>query len=255
VRATPILRIDSVSVRYGGVFALHGVDLQIGAGEFCGLIGPNGAGKTTLFDVVSGHGTATEGRLELDGVDVTRRSSVWRARHGIRRTFQRQQVFGALTVAHNVTAAQDWRGGGGGFLGGLLGLPLGKSAQQERSERVDHVLDLCGLTSLRDEYAGNLPIGAARMVEVARAVVDPPKLLLLDEPTSGLSHEQTTRLADVVSTVRAETGCAVLLVEHDVPFVMAQCERVICLSLGEVLAVGTPEEIQQHALVREAYLG
>jgi branched-chain amino acid transport system ATP-binding protein len=231
------------------------VDLTLGAGEYCGLIGPNGAGKTTLFDVVSGHGRPTSGRIELLGTDVTARSAVWRARHGLRRTFQRQQVFGALTVEHNVLAAEDWRGGEGGFVADVLGLPLGRSLRQEREARVDHVLELCGLTEVRDEYAGNLPIGAARMVELARAVVDEPQVLLLDEPTSGLSHEQTQRLAEVVDAVRQETGCAVLLVEHDVPFVMAHCQRVVCLNLGEVLAVGTPAEIQADAAVREAYLG
>ena len=253
--AEPVLRVSDLSVRYGGVYALRDVDLEIGDGELCGLIGANGAGKTTFFDVVSGHGSPTAGRLELGGQDVTRRSPVWRSRHGVRRTFQRQQVFGALTVRHNVTAAQDWRGGEGGFIGDLLGLPFGRQVRAERADRVGHVLELCGLSEVQDVYAGNLPIGAARMVELARAVVDPPRLLLLDEPTSGLSRDQTDRLAEVVATVRAETGCAVLLVEHDVPFVMAQCERVICLSLGEVLAVGSPEEIQQNAEVRQAYLG
>ncbi len=252
---TTVLSGRGLGVRYGGVSALSDVDLDLRAGEFCGLIGPNGAGKSTLFDVLSGHRPASTGRLELDGVDVTRRSPVWRARHGIRRTFQRQQLFGALTVEQNVLAAQDWRGGEGGFLADICRLPIGTATRAARQERVAQVLELCGLSSRRDQLAGTLPIGAARLVELARAVCDPPKVLLLDEPTSGLSHDQAQLLGDAVEQVRADTGCAVLLVEHDVGFVMRHSERVVVLDLGTLLADGTPDQVQADPAVRAAYLG
>ncbi|HEX7097372.1 MAG TPA: ABC transporter ATP-binding protein [Acidimicrobiales bacterium] len=251
----PVLEVRGATVRYGAVHALHDVDLSVAPGELCGVIGPNGAGKTTLFDVISGHNVPTSGRVVLDGVDISGRGALWRARHGVRRTFQRQQVFGALTVEENIRAALDWRRGEGGFVADLLGLRVGSSLRNDRRRRVEEVLELRGLGPLRSSYAGTLPIGAARMLELARAIVDSPRLLLLDEPSSGLGEAETVRLGEVVAQVRRETGCACLLVEHDVPFVMRLVDRVVVLHLGQVLAVGTPEEIQQDAQVRAAYLG
>ncbi|MEO6124232.1 MAG: ABC transporter ATP-binding protein [Ilumatobacteraceae bacterium] len=251
----PLVRAMSLSVRYGGVHALRDVDFELEAGEFCGVIGPNGAGKTTLFDVISGHRVPTSGRLEFVGQDITSTGPAWRARHGLRRTFQRQQVFGTLTVEQNVLAAQDWRGGEGGFLYDLLGSPGRTKVRDERRERASLVLERCGLTGNRDHRAGTLPIGAARMVELARAVVDEPQVILLDEPTSGLGRDDTALLAQVVQNLRATTGCAVLLIEHDVRFVMENSTRVVVMHLGEKLAEGTPAAVQANPDVLQAYLG
>ncbi|GGZ56723.1 ABC transporter ATP-binding protein [Streptomyces subrutilus] len=250
-----VLRASGVGVRFGGVRALTDVDLDIRAGEVCGLIGPNGAGKTTLFDVLSGIRRPDRGRLLLDGADITRRSPVWRARHGMRRTFQRRQLFGQLSVADNVLVAQEWRGGGGGLGADLLALPARRARERERRTRGERVLADCGLAGLGDAYAGGLPVGRARMVELARAVADRPRVLLLDEPASGLSAPERERLAAVVRHLAREEGCAVLLVEHDVAFVMDVCARVVVLDLGTVLAEGTPAEVRANASVREAYLG
>lgn len=249
-----VLEASGISVRFGGVKALTGVDLGIRAGEVCGLIGPNGAGKTTLFDVLSGIRRPDRGRMLLDGVDITRRSPVWRARHGMRRTFQRQQLFGQLSVADNVLVAQEWRGGGGGFAADLVASPTRRRRERERRERAARVLADCGIGALGDSYAGGLPVGRARMVELARAVADPPRVLLLDEPASGMSAPEREQLAAVVRRL-AEEGCAVLLVEHNVAFVMDLCTRVVVLDLGTVLAEGTAAEVRANALVREAYLG
>lgn len=251
----PVLQVTGATVRYGAVNALHEVHLSVEPGELCGVIGPNGAGKTTLFDVISGHNAPTAGRVALDGFDISRRSALWRARNGVRRTFQRQQVFGALTVEENIHAALDWHGGQGGFVADLLSLRIGSSLRTERGRRVAEVIELCGLGPLRAQYAGNLPIGAARMLELARAIVDQPRLLLLDEPSSGLGEAETAQLGQVVKQVRRETHCACLLVEHDVPFVMEHTDRVVVLHLGEVLASGSPAEIQNDPDVRSAYLG
>ena len=250
-----LLQALGLGVRYGGVHALREVDLVLRAGELCGVIGPNGAGKTTLFDVISGHRTPTGGRLLFGGDDITDRSAVWRARHGMRRTFQRQQVFGALSVEDNLLAAQDWHRRDGGMVADVLGLQLGRRHRRERAERTAHVLELCGLTELRAVPAGRLPIGTARVVELARAVVDRPRVLLLDEPSSGLGSSDTEQMATVIAQLRDETGCAVLLVEHDMAFVMDLCDRVVVLDLGSVLAEGTPAQVQAHAGVRSAYLG
>ncbi|MEV6570774.1 ABC transporter ATP-binding protein [Streptomyces sp. NPDC051577] len=250
-----VLEALDVSVRFGGVRALTGVDLGVRAGEVCGVIGPNGAGKTTLFDVLSGIRRPDRGRLLLDGVDVTRRSPVWRARHGVRRTFQRQQLFGQLSVADNVLVAQEWRGGGGGPVADLVAAPARRRREHERRERAARVLESCGIEALGDTYAGALPVGRARMVELARAVADRPRVLLLDEPASGMSAPERERLAAVVRRLAEEEGCAVLLVEHNVAFVMELCARVVVLDLGTVLAQGTAAEVRADRRVREAYLG
>ncbi|MFJ6485248.1 ABC transporter ATP-binding protein [Streptomyces sp. NPDC091682] len=250
-----VLEARGVGVRFGGVRALAGMDLGVRAGEVCGLIGPNGAGKTTLFDVLSGIRRPDQGRMLLDGVDVTRRSPVWRARHGIRRTFQRQQLFGQLSVADNVLVAQEWQGGGGGPAADLLALPARRARERERRARGQRVLADCGIGALGASYAGGLPVGQARMVELARAVADPPRVLLLDEPASGMSAPERGRLAEVVRALAEREGCAVLLVEHNVAFVMELCARVVVLDLGTVLAEGTAAEVRANPLVREAYLG
>jgi branched-chain amino acid transport system ATP-binding protein len=249
------LALHDVTVRFGGIVALQEVSFSVGRGEVLGLIGPNGAGKTTLFDVVSGVRTPDVGRVELDGTDITTVSAVARARRGMRRTFQRVQTFGWLTVEDNVLAALEWRGGGGGMLADLVSFPTRRSRERQRRTRVAEVLELCGLTSVAKDPAGALPIGLARMVEVARAIVDEPKVLLLDEPTSGLEEGEADRLGDLIQTIRKDEACAVVLVEHDVGFVMRQCDRIVVLDLGRVLATGAPAEIQANPDVRSAYLG
>ncbi len=251
----PALALDEVSVRFGGVAALDRVSLAVAPGELCGLIGPNGAGKTTLFDVVSGVRTPDGGTVRLAGRDATRWSAVRRARQGVRRTFQRVQTYGWLTVADNVLAALEWEGGGGGLGADLVAFPTRRRREQQRRDRVADVLDQCGLTAVADEPAGALPIGMARMVELARAIVDRPRLLLLDEPTSGLEEAEMARLGEIIQGVCADSQCAVLLVEHDVGFVMEQRGRVVVLDVGVVLAHGGPEAIQSNAAVRTAYLG
>jgi ABC-type branched-subunit amino acid transport system ATPase component len=249
------LRLSDIVVRFGGIAALGGVALEVGNAEIVGIIGPNGAGKTTLFDVISGIRAPNAGRVELEGRDVTGATSTERARRGLRRTFQRVQTFGWLSVEDNVLAALEWRSGGGGFAADLVGFPTRRRRVRERRARVEAVLEQCGLLPVRAELAGSLPIGVARMVELARAIVDSPSVLLLDEPASGLDATEVDRLGTVIQSVRDQTRCAVLLVEHDAGFVMEQCDRVVVLHLGTVLADGPPDEVQRNQAVRDAYLG
>jgi len=250
-----VLEARGISLSFGGLKAVDNFSLVLPEKGLCGLIGPNGAGKTTLFDAISGVRAPDEGRVYLGGKDMTGANAVARARWGLRRTFQRVQTFGWLTVEDNVLSAIEWEGGGGGLLADLVASPTRRRREKRRRASVDEVLEQCGLTAVRNDSAGSLPIGLARMVEVARALIAAPKVLMLDEPSSGLDEAEAARLGERIQALKAAGDCAVVLVEHDVGFVMEQCDRIVVLDLGEVLATGTPAEIQQNSAVRAAYLG
>jgi branched-chain amino acid transport system ATP-binding protein len=253
--AAPGLAVRGVSVRYAGVLAVNDVSLTAQRGEVLALIGPNGAGKTTLFDAISGLRRPNSGQVMLGDRDVTQASAVRRARLGLRRTFQRHQVFGGLSVEDNVLCGGEWRGGGGGVVGDLLALRGRRRREADRRTSLYPVLDLCGLAGVHTVPANELPIGQARMLELARALVAAPTVLLLDEPTSGLGDDDIERLTCVIEKLRADGTCAVVLVEHDIAFVMQHADRVVALVRGEVVASGTPAEIQRHSTVQAAYLG
>ena len=244
-----LISVEDVTVRFGGVIAVNRVSMAVPAGEIRGLIGPNGAGKTTLFDTITGMRLPSSGTVHFDGSDITSRSAVWRSRNGIRRTFQRQQPFGWLTVEDNVLVALDYRGGGGGLVADLVSFPARKHIEAQRRERARIAVERCGLADVSDIAAGKLSIGKIRLLELARAIVDEPRLLLLDE------EYEARRFADVVRQFRTDSDAAVLLVEHDVPFVMNLCDRVTVLNLGEVIAEGTTHEVANNPVVRAAYLG
>ncbi|MGC9496393.1 ABC transporter ATP-binding protein [Streptomyces sp. WG7] len=233
----PLLRAEEVSVSFGGRRALDTVTLDAEAGRVTGLIGPNGAGKSTLFDVVCGLRRPGTGRVLLDGRDVTREGPARRARRGLARTFQHLELFGRLTVRDNLLVAAE----------------LG-SGRRHAARTADRVLDRLALTDLADAPADALPTGAARLVEVARALVLEPKVLLLDEPAAGQDSEETGRFAGLLRSLAAE-GTAVLLVEHDMSLVMTVCDTVHVLDLGTVVASGPPARIRHDATVLAAYLG
>jgi branched-chain amino acid transport system ATP-binding protein len=249
------IAVRDISVRFGGITALNGVSLEVPAGQIRGLIGPNGAGKTTLFDVISGLRPPTEGQVFIDGVDVTSTTSLARARTGLRRTFQRQQVFSWLTVEDNVLAAMEWRGGGGGVLGDILALPSGRRLEKRRREVVAKLLADCGLSSVAKHPVGNLPIAQVRLVELARALADDSRILLLDEPTSGLQPADCEQVASIVRTYRAERGATFVMVEHDIEFVLGLCDQITVLETGSIIFNGSPADARKDAGVRRAYLG
>lgn len=231
-----LLEIRGVMVRFGGVMAVAGVDLDAEAGRVTGLIGPNGAGKTTLFNVVSGIQDPTAGAILLDGEDLSREGAHLRARRGVARTFQRLELFSSLSVRDNVMVAAE-------------------VARRSHPRQVAHaLLDRLGIAELADLEAGDLPTGSARLVEVARALAIEPKLLLLDEPASGLDEHETVELGQLLRELAGD-GLGVLLVEHDMSLVMDVCDVVYVLDLGKVIASGTPVEVQNHPAVIEAYLG
>jgi ABC-type branched-subunit amino acid transport system ATPase component len=237
-----LLTVHEVSVRFGGLQALNGVSLDVEVGHVTGLIGPNGAGKTTLFNIVTGLLAPNAGRVELDRQDITHRKPHQRSRLGIGRTFQRLETFGSLTASENVLVAAEMRQG------------WARDRSQSPVALTREILARVGLEAVADERVDRLPTGTARLVELGRALATQPRVLLLDEPSAGLNESETATLGDLLREV-AESGLAVLLVEHDMQFVMGTCERIHVLDFGRIISVGTPKDVQADATVRAAYLG
>jgi branched-chain amino acid transport system ATP-binding protein len=235
------LACDSISVRFGGILALQSVDLIVPESKVTGLIGPNGAGKTTLFNVMTGIQPPREGRILLDGIDITRQRPARRAKRGLARTFQKLELFGTLTTRENILMAAETQ---------EAKLPRGVSPQ----DRTEFLIDKVGLGAIADETTDSLPTGQARLVELARALATSPSVLLLDEPSAGLDHAETSALGEILLGL-ADDGLAVLLVEHDMDLVMGVCHSVHVLDFGTVIASGDPASIGSNQAVQTAYLG
>jgi branched-chain amino acid transport system ATP-binding protein len=248
-----LIAVEDLTVRFGGVTAVSHVSLHVQPGESCVLIGPNGAGKTTLFDAIAGQNVPTAGRITYQGADITGKSALWRARHGIRRTFQRQQTFPGLTVEDNVLVALEWDKPHP--VADILGLPQRRRTERTRRAEAEDVLDRLGLYGVRKEPAYRLPLGRARLLELARVIAARPRLVLLDEPTSGMEEADISRLSSILGQLTSEHRCGILLVEHDVDFAMRHAQRVYAMHLGEVIAEGTPDQVQANERVIQVYLG
>jgi branched-chain amino acid transport system ATP-binding protein len=247
-----VLRARNVTKRFSGILALDRVDIDVDVGERVGLIGPNGAGKTTFFNCLLGVLRCDAGTVELDGDDVTRLPVHVRARRGIGRTFQRIELFTDSTVREHLLIAERVRQGTGRLWKDLLG--LGRPTKEE-IVRCDEVLELLGLSDLADEPIERLSLGKGRLVEVGRALMTDPKLLLLDEPSSGLDRNETAALAATLREVQAERGFAILLVEHDVELVASFTSRCYLLDFGSLLTDGPTPMVMQSDEMRSAYLG
>ncbi len=236
-----LLRTDDVAVRFGGVQALSGVNIDAEAGRITGLIGPNGAGKTTIFNVISGLQAPTRGKVFLDGSDVTGKSVHQRARLGLARTFQRLEIFGSLTVRDNVRVAVEMRRR---FTRTRIDVGAATAELMERT----------GIHHLADQRADTLSTGQARLTELARALATGPRLLLLDEPGSGLDSSESEAFGNLLVDLAAE-GLGILMVEHDMELVMKVCSWIHVLDFGVKIAEGGPEQIRADERVQAAYLG
>jgi branched-chain amino acid transport system ATP-binding protein len=247
-----ILRLDSITKRFGGLVALENVSLEIPADGITAIIGPNGAGKTTLFSIISGFNTPSAGQVFLNDEDVTGLAPELIAKRGLIRTFQFVQLFDELDVLENVKVGRHLH-----TRGGLLAALMPRLAAQREAEVEAAARELLARTGLADYArvpAAALPYGQKRLLEIARALAAEPKLLLLDEPAAGLNREETQRLAELLRAI-ASTGTAVLLIEHDMSLVMNVAARIAVLDFGRVIANGTPAEVRRNPDVIAAYLG
>jgi branched-chain amino acid transport system ATP-binding protein len=240
-----LLVAERVTVSFGGNRALSGVDVSVRRGEITGLIGPNGAGKTTLFNVIMGMQGATTGRILLDGRDVSGLETHKRARLGIARTFQRLELFVDLSVRDNLRVAGEIRNSWS---------RLGRRRIDAVAE-TERVLDLVGLRARADDDVADLPTGTARIVELARALMVQPRVLLLDEPASGQTEDETKAFARLLQHLVRDDDLTILLIEHDMGLVMRVCDRIHVLDFGEIIAVGSPDEVKNDPRVVDAYLG
>jgi branched-chain amino acid transport system ATP-binding protein len=229
-----VLELSGIAKSFGGVRAVHDVTMILGSGEVHGLIGPNGAGKSTLVNLISGLLNPTAGTMSLDGTPLNGLKSNKRAEKGIARTFQNVRIFPSLTVEQNIEVAQ--------YSG--RGTPL-----------TDAAIDEFGLRSKLNQPASSLAYGDQRRLEIVRALVLAPRVLMLDEPAAGMNEQETEALGESLKWVHREADCALLVIDHDLKFIMTLCEKITVMNMGEILAKGSPSEIVKNKRVVEAYIG
>ena len=249
-----LLTVRDVTVRFGGIVALDTVSFAMTEGEIVGLIGPNGAGKTTLFNCLSRLYAPDRGDVLFDGLTLLNTPAHRIAAHGIGRTFQNLALFGTMTVLDNVMIGHHSRMRSG-FLSNALRLPRVGRDESAATAKAEALIEFLGLKAVAGTRVSDLPIGAQKRVELARALASDPSLLLLDEPASGLNHEEVGVLGAVIRDIRDRLGVTILLVEHHMNLVMSISDRVVALDFGRKIAEGTPDEVRAHPEVVQAYLG
>jgi branched-chain amino acid transport system ATP-binding protein len=250
-----LLEARSLAVSFGGIHALDDVSLEVREREILGLIGPNGAGKTTLFDVLSGFLTPTRGRVMLGEWDVTLLPPDARARMGLGRSFQDARIFSSLTVAENLAWALERHLDVRDHAAAALGLPAVRRQEDDIAWSVADLIELMGLGAFRDKFVSELSTGSRRVVDISMALAHDPAVLILDEPSSGIAQRETEALGPLLRQIRDETGCALLVIEHDMPLIASISDRLMALDQGRVVAEGDPASVLADPAVVASYLG
>lgn len=249
-----VLETKNLGISFGGLQALQDVHFSIDEGEIIGLIGPNGAGKTTVFNLLTDVYLPSEGVIELDGDNIVGKKTYQITQNGIARTFQNIRLFKDVTVLDNVKIAMNSEMKYS-VLAGILRLPSFRREEKEISRRAHELLKVFHLDEHAYDLAKNLPYGQQRKLEIARALATNPKVLLLDEPAAGMNPTETMELMETIMLIRDRFKVAILLIEHDMSFVMGICEHIVVLDYGRIIAEGTAEEVRSNPKVIAAYLG
>lgn len=249
-----VLEIRGLGIDFGGLTAVNDLDMDVYENEIYGLIGPNGAGKTTVFNMLTKVYQPSRGTIVLDGQDMAKLDPVEANMAGVARTFQNIRLFSNLSVLDNVKTGMH-NSINYNLVTSILRLPKYYKEEKEADERALAILDVFGLKEEAETIAGNLPYGAQRRLEIARALATEPKLLLLDEPAAGMNPQETESLMEMIKTIRDHFHISILLIEHDMQLVMGICERITVLNFGTTLAQGLPAEIQKNPEVIKAYIG
>jgi branched-chain amino acid transport system ATP-binding protein len=251
----PVLEVHGLTKSFGGINAVTDVSFTVHEHEILGLIGPNGAGKTTIFDMISGHLPNNGGRIFLGGQDITSWAPEKRAAIGLGRSFQDARIFPSLTVAENVALGLERHIEVRDHVSALFGTPAMRESETDVAFTVDDLIELMGLGAFRDKFVAELSTGSRRIVDLAMSIAHDPTVLLLDEPSSGIAQRETEALGPLLRRIREETGCALLVIEHDMPLITSLSDSIVALDLGRVLTQGPPQAVLADDRVVNAYLG